>query len=85
MFNFYGPTEASIDVCYHECSIDETGDCTPIGVAFDNTDLYILNDDLSPVQNGEVGELYAGGIGLSAGYLGMPKLTKDKFIHTIIN
>ncbi len=77
--NLYGPTEASIEVLYHNCDLfDEK---TYIGRPIDNTSVYILDENLSPLPIGAVGELYIGGVGLSRGYLNKPELTKERFIQ----
>ncbi len=52
----------------------------PIGKPIDNTQTYILDDNLNPVPVGIPGELYIGGMGVSSGYLNRPELTAEKFI-----
>lgn len=39
------------------------------GEPVDNTTVYLLNPELKPVANGEVGELYVSGLNLAAGYV----------------
>lgn len=54
----------------------------PIGQAISKTDLYVVADGLPwrEVNCGEEGELLIGGIGVAAGYLNAPDLTKERFI-----
>lgn len=80
--NLYGPTEASIDVSYYPIdrrpgSQGETS--IPIGKAIDNVDLLILDKDRQPVSQGEIGELWIGGVQLARGYLKDPERTEAAF------
>ncbi|MEP6490690.1 amino acid adenylation domain-containing protein [Microcoleus vaginatus GB2-A3] len=81
IINGYGPTEATI--CATLYSVDrETNNQrnTPIGKPVQNTEIYLLNEEMQPVSTGETGEIYIGGIGLGRGYLNRPNLTAEKFI-----
>ncbi|CAM2067521.1 Amino acid adenylation domain-containing protein [Sulfidibacter corallicola] len=79
LHNLYGPTEAAVDVSFWECEM-RTDRKIPIGRAIQNIELYILDDDLRPVPDGEAGELHIGGIGLARGYLNRPELTQKTFV-----
>jgi amino acid adenylation domain-containing protein/non-ribosomal peptide synthase protein (TIGR01720 family) len=82
-FNAYGPTEASV------CAA--TAKCTPldqkisIGRPIDNTQIYILDQNLQLIPVGVAGELHIGGVGLARGYLNRPELTQEKFIPNPFN
>ena len=52
----------------------------PIGRPIAHTDVYILDGDMKPVADGEVGQLCVGGDGLSLGYLNRPELNAEKFV-----
>ncbi|MEY9943595.1 amino acid adenylation domain-containing protein [Kitasatospora sp. GAS1066B] len=87
LFNFYGPTEASIEVTEWQCPpLDATGPGAarqarvPIGRPIAGVDVYVLDDQLRPVPVGVPGELYLGGVALARGYLGRPELTADRFV-----
>jgi len=81
LYNFYGPTEASIDVTWFHCSPAETRlNTVPIGRPIANTQIYVLDRQLQPVPVGIPGELHIGGAGLARGYLNRPELTAEKFI-----
>ena len=69
--NLYGPTEATIASSYYdvpEVPPDETVP-VPIGYACDGEELRVLSSEgMAPVPDGEIGDLYIGGVGLSPGY-----------------
>ncbi|WP_303835477.1 non-ribosomal peptide synthetase, partial [Ruminococcus flavefaciens] len=77
--NFYGPTEASIDVTYYDCT-PEDNSIIPIGRPISNTQVYILNG-LRLCGIGVAGELCIGGDGVARGYLNRPELNEEKFIQ----
>ncbi|WP_309731240.1 non-ribosomal peptide synthetase [Chamaesiphon sp. OTE_75_metabat_556] len=80
--NLYGPTEASIDVTCHliQSRPGSKGENSiPIGQAIDNVYLEILDEQLQPLPQGNLGELYLGGIQLAQGYLKDPEKTAAAF------
>lgn len=77
-FNAYGPTECTVDVAL--AHVNECGDRPVIGRPQRNSSLYVLDDDLNPVPQGAVGELYVSGMSLARGYLNRPDMTAEKFI-----
>lgn len=82
--NFYGPTEATIDVSFYDCPDNCEVTSVPIGKPIQNTRLYILVDGkLAPI--GQVGELCIAGDCLAAGYLNNPSLTEKYFYTDIMN
>jgi len=83
--NSYGPTECSIGVTRWPCRLDDDRPSVPIGYAIDNTDLYILDENLDPVGPNVAGELYIGGICLGRGYLNRPDLTAERFVPNPFN
>ena len=82
LVNGYGPTENTTFTCCYRIPNPLSEDLTsiPIGKAIANTEVYILDSNLQPVPDGEVGELYIGGDGLAQGYLNRPDLTAERFI-----
>ena len=81
LVNVYGPTEnATFSTFYaiEEVAADDVS--VPIGRPVSNTELYVLDDRMSPVPIGVPGELYLGGDGLARGYLQDPRLTAEKFV-----
>jgi amino acid adenylation domain-containing protein/non-ribosomal peptide synthase protein (TIGR01720 family) len=77
--NRYGPTETLINASFWNCA-DFSGTRVPIGYPIPETVLRILDADLNPVDEGTVGELHIGGVGLARGYLGRAGLTAERFI-----
>ena len=85
--NGYGPTENTTFTCCYRIPRDSDalarGDAIPIGDAIAGTRVYIVDEQLAPVADGEVGELVAGGDGVALGYLNRPELTAQKFIDDV--
>jgi amino acid adenylation domain-containing protein len=80
--NLYGPTEATIASSYYtvpEVPPDETQPI-PIGTACGGEELIVFDERLAPVPEGEIGELYIGGAGLSPGYWRDPEKTSAAFV-----
>lgn len=72
VYNTYGPSETTVCASYFRCNgVKPLADGTyPIGKAVQGTTIEILNDNLQPVRDGEVGEISIFGDGLSQGYIG---------------
>ncbi|MBN3897502.1 MAG: amino acid adenylation domain-containing protein, partial [Nostoc sp. NOS(2021)] len=79
VFNLYGPSE---DTTYSTFAWIQknASNIPPIGRPINNTQIYLLDQDLQPVPVGVPGELHIGGDGLARGYLNRPELTAEKFI-----
>ncbi len=81
LINGYGPTENTTFTCCHVMDhASVIGNTVPIGRPISNTRVYILDRELEPTPIGVVGELYAGGDGVAAGYLNRPELTAERFV-----
>jgi amino acid adenylation domain-containing protein len=79
VWNFYGPTEATVWTAVHPVE-SANGASIPIGRPLAGYRVHLLDADRRPVPAGEPGELYIGGVGLARGYLNRPELTAEKFI-----
>ncbi|MGH9334547.1 MAG: amino acid adenylation domain-containing protein, partial [Vicinamibacteria bacterium] len=81
LLHVYGPTETTTFAAWKLVeSVPEGALTVPIGGALANTELHVLDFDMTPVPLGVAGELYIGGAGLARGYLHRPELTAEKFV-----
>ncbi|WP_165438742.1 non-ribosomal peptide synthetase [Albibacterium indicum] len=78
VWNGYGPTEATIWASIKK--LNASDELITIGNPIANTQLYILDEHLSPVPLGTSGELYIAGDCLADGYLNRPDLSDQKFL-----
>lgn len=85
MFNTYGPTEATVSA---SLAALHAGEPVTIGIPLPNYGLLVIDPEVDPnscqplrlLPRGETGELCIFGPGVSAGYLGRPDLTAEKFL-----
>ncbi len=85
--NFYGPIEITLDCVYYtvdrEIADDEP---VPIGKAFRNTDILILDENNQRVtEANKEGELCVRGTSLAMGYYNNPEKTAAAFIQNPLN
>ncbi|MFI6252348.1 amino acid adenylation domain-containing protein [Streptomyces sp. NPDC051016] len=78
--NGYGPTENTTFTTCHRFTDAGTSGPVQIGRPIRGTSVHLLDGDCEPVADGEVGELYAAGLGLAHGYLNNPALTAERFL-----
>ncbi|MFT3904331.1 MAG: amino acid adenylation domain-containing protein [Niabella sp.] len=77
LYNVYGPTEVTIISAVSR--VRDASDIT-IGKPITNTSVYVLDENLNPVTNNQVGELYIGGGGVGLGYYKRDELTSERFL-----
>ncbi|SHG77706.1 Pls/PosA family non-ribosomal peptide synthetase [Massilia sp. CF038] len=80
IFNTYGPTEATVSASLARLA---PGRPITIGTPLPNYGMLVIATEgtgLRLLARGETGELCLTGPGLSAGYLGRPDLTAEKFL-----
>ena len=82
LWNYYGPTETTIYAT--GTPILPTDERITIGRAIDNTLIFILDEQLQPLEPGQSGEIGIVGDGLARGYLNQPDLTAEKFIPFVL-
>ncbi|APC35404.1 hypothetical protein A9R04_12210 [Nocardiopsis dassonvillei] len=76
-YNYYGPTETTVNAT--SARITER-DVPSMGGPVAGTRLFVLDEGLSLVPAGVVGELYISGAGLARGYVNQPSLTASRFV-----
>lgn len=74
--NICGPTEITI---LNSAKIHQPGQKITIGKPNPNTNVYILDDELTPVGIGEPGLMWVGGLSVSRGYVNLPELTAERY------
>jgi polyketide synthase PksJ len=79
--NGYGPTEnTTFSTCFTiPDPVPDEWATIPIGTAISGSTTYVLDETGKPVNDGETGELYVGGLGVSLGYLNQEQLTAERF------
>jgi non-ribosomal peptide synthetase component F len=75
-WNVCGPTEISVLNTAH---LHRPGIPLSIGKPNPNTNVYILDDNENPVPIGQPGVMWAGGRGVSRGYINLPELTATRY------
>ena len=82
LVNMYGITETTVHVTYRVVKeADTQGEQDSlIGIPIPDLQIHLLNADLLPVTDGEVGEICVGGGGVAHGYLNRPELTAERFV-----
>lgn len=83
LWNMYGPTETTIYSIIKK--VTTTAEDITIGKPVNNTQIYILDEHLKPVEQGGTGEICIGGNGLARGYYNRPELTAEKFVNYTFN
>lgn len=77
LWNLYGPSETTANA---SAGIVADGDRVTLGGPVGATTLHVLDEGMSPVPPGVVGELYIGGAGVTRGYAGRGGLTAERFV-----
>jgi amino acid adenylation domain-containing protein len=79
--NNYGPTECTVVATSGTIHPDDQPDrLPPIGQPIDNTQVYVVDEQLNPAPAGTAGEILIGGAGVARGYLNLPELTTERFV-----
>ncbi|MEX3745397.1 MULTISPECIES: AMP-binding protein [Lysinibacillus] len=84
--NLYGPIEITLDCTYYIA--DRTlsdNEPIPIGIACNNTDVFILNAEDKLCGTNEEGELCVRGTSLAMGYYNNPEKTALAFVQNPLN
>lgn len=84
--NQYGPTEATASCTYYVVE-DKVEDDTvlPIGRPYENYKVFLLKEDNTEAQQGELGEICVAGPVLALGYYGDKERTEQSFVQNPLN
>jgi amino acid adenylation domain-containing protein len=87
LINGYGPTENTTFSCCHRIprDFDPRSASVPIGRPINNTQAFIVDEQLRLVPPGVPGELVVGGDGLALGYLNRPDFTEQAFVPDTVS
>ncbi|MBG0969473.1 amino acid adenylation domain-containing protein [Bacillus sp. SRB3LM] len=82
LINGYGPTEnTTFSTYYFMNQKHKKLNSILIGTPLTNSSVFILDENLSPLPIGAIGEIYLGGKGVAIGYLHNKELTQEAFIQ----
>lgn len=81
LINNYGPTECTVVATSGPVAAEPSASLPSIGRPIDNTVIYILDEKMRPVPDGDPGEIYIGGAGVARGYRNNAALTADRFVR----
>lgn len=76
LYNGCGPTETTIVNTLHR---HVPGTLLTIGKPTPNNTVYVLDEHGRACELGEIGEMWAGGVGVTAGYLNNTELTQERY------
>ena len=84
LLNAYGLTETTITSALFDVGAEpkalQPATPVPVGQPIRHARIMVLDEKLTPVPAGTVGEIYIGGCGVARGYLGQPALTAERFL-----
>ncbi len=85
--NLYGPTEITCNCTYYILDREfQAGDKIPIGVAFPNEKVFLLDEeDHEVTENGKEGEICVSGTALALGYYNNKEQTEKAFVQNPLN
>jgi amino acid adenylation domain-containing protein len=85
LVNNYGPTECTVVATSGLVPTNASREALPsIGLAIDNVQIHILDEQFREVPDGTTGEIYIGGAGVARGYRNRPNLTAEHFITDLL-
>jgi len=85
--NLYGPTEITCNCTYYKIEKKfQAGEILPIGKAFKNERVFLLDEDNKEITNANsCGELCVSGTALALGYFGNWEQTNKAFVQNPLN
>lgn len=84
--NLYGPTEVTVDCTYYIVDRNYSDEeAVPIGIACENKEVMLLDENLQLVEDGKPGEICVRGTGLAKGYYNDEEKTDAAFVQNPLN
>jgi len=80
LVNLYGSTEIGTTAALRVMSSSLDAEVISVGHPLPSATMYLLDENMQPVADGETGELYVGTPYLARGYLNQPNLTAERFL-----
>lgn len=80
VFVIYGCTEVSCMACTYLARRDQTTTKAWLGQPFPQVEVCLYDEHEQLIAEGEEGEIYIAGEGVTKGYLNLPSLTQEKFV-----
>jgi amino acid adenylation domain-containing protein len=81
LVNMYGITETTVHSSYRPVRQDDMArQDSPIGVPLSDVDFILVDENLNPVPDGQIGEIVVTGPSVAIGYLNRPELTEERFV-----
>lgn len=78
LWNMYGPTETTVWSTL--ARIQDAHQRITIGRPIDNTQVWVVDEQMNPCPVGAEGEICIGGTGVASGYFNRPELTAERFV-----
>lgn len=84
--NLYSPTEITCNCLYYEIDREfKDTEQIPLGKVFDNTDIFLLDEQNRLVEGDGIGEICVRGTSLALGYYNNPEATMKAFVQNPLN
>lgn len=80
--NLYGPTEATVLITHRTLHPGDSN--RNVGYPIANSQVLILDDNLQPVDEQVIGEVYIIGPGVGLGYVNMPQQAASPFVELAV-
>ena len=82
LINMYGITETTVHVTYLALDAGMAAEASEslIGASIPDLGVHLLDENLSPVSEGNIGEICVTGAGVARGYVNRPELTAQRFL-----
>ncbi|CAF1209790.1 unnamed protein product [Adineta steineri] len=81
LWNLYGPAETTIVCTVHRVNLTANTQSISIGKPLSNYQCMVMNEYLQSSVTNQEGELFVGGVGVFAGYLGRDDLTAKVLVE----